>query len=234
VPPRHTPTLDAPAEARQKRERRKDARPGELLGAALDLFVEKGFAATRVEEVAQRAGVSKGTLFLYFPSKVDLFKAVVRHHLSGLFTEWNAEFETFSGTTADMVRYCMQQWWERVGATQVSGITKLVMTEAHHFPEIAHFYRQEVIEPGNDLIRRILQRGVSRGEFRELDVGYAIYSIIAPMIFIIMWKHSMAPCCAVHTPGMPSVDPAIFVANQADIILRGLQASPAPSTPVHP
>jgi TetR/AcrR family transcriptional regulator len=225
---------DAPTEARQKRERRKDARPGELLGAALDLFVEKGFAATRVEEVALRAGVSKGTLFLYFPSKVDLFKAVVRHHLSGLFTEWNAEFETFSGTTADMVRYCMQQWWERVGATQVSGITKLVMTEAHQFPEIADFYRQEVIEPGNDLIRRILQRGVSRGEFRELDIGYAIYSIIAPMIFIIMWKHAMAPCCAAHTPGMPSVDPAAFVANQADIILRGLQASPASSPPSRP
>lgn len=228
------PQPDAPAETRQKRERRKDARPGELLGAALDLFVEKGFAATRVEEVAQRAGVSKGTLFLYFPSKVDLFKAVVRHHLSGLFTEWNAEFETFSGTTADMVRYCMQQWWERVGATQVSGITKLVMTEAHQFPEITHFYRQEVIEPGNDLIRRILQRGVSRGEFRELDIGYAIYSIIAPMIFIIMWKHAMAPCCAANTPGMPSVDPAIFVANQADIILRGLQASSASSHPSHP
>ncbi len=224
---------DVPTEVRQKRERRKEARPGELLGAALDLFVEKGFAATRVEEVAQRAGVSKGTLFLYFPSKVELFKAVVRHHLSGLFAQWNAEFDTFSGSTSDMVRYCMQQWWERVGATQVSGITKLVITEAHHFPEVADFYRQEVIEPGNDLIRRILQRGVARGEFRELDVGYAIYSIIAPMIFIILWKHSMAPCCAASADGMPSVDPATFVSSQADIILRGLQASPAPTPPSH-
>ena len=226
------PTQDsAPApESRHRRERRKDARPGELLSAALDLFVEKGFAATRVEEVAQRAGVSKGTLFLYFPSKVELFKAVVRHHLSGLFAQWNAEFETFPGSTSDMVRYCMAQWWERVGATQVSGITKLVMTEAHHFPEVAEFYRQEVIEPGNDLIRRILHRGMKRGEFRALDENYAIYSIIAPMIFIIMWKHSMAPCCAAAASGMPSVDPAQFVASQADIILRGLQAGSAPTT----
>ena len=64
-----------------KRERRKDARPGELLTAALELFVEKGFAATRAEEVAQRAGVSKGTLFLYYATKEELFKAVVRDNI---------------------------------------------------------------------------------------------------------------------------------------------------------
>src|SRR6187551_2367025 len=91
-------------EGQAKRERRKEARPGELLAAALDLFVEKGFAATRAEEVAARAGVSKGTLFLYFPSKEELFKAVVRENISGRFTEWNHAFETFQGSTADMLR----------------------------------------------------------------------------------------------------------------------------------
>src|SRR5215207_7420829 len=99
---------------RAKRERRKEARPGELLEAALDLFVDKGFAATRAEEVAARAGVSKGTLFLYFPSKEELFKAVVIENLAGRFTEWNAEFEVFEGSTSDMLRYCMRVWWERV------------------------------------------------------------------------------------------------------------------------
>ena len=74
-----------------RRERRKEARPGELLDAALDLFVEKGYAATRVEEVAARAGVSKGTLFLYFPSKEELFKAVVRENIVGRFAEWRNE-----------------------------------------------------------------------------------------------------------------------------------------------
>ena len=210
-------------ETQHRRERRKDARPGELLDAALTLFVEKGFAATRVEEVAQQAGVSKGTLFLYFPSKVDLFKAVVRENIVGRFAEWNQEFEHFEGSSSDMVRYCMHQWWERVGATRASGITKLVMSESSQFPEIAEFYRQEVIEPGNHLIRRILQRGVERGEFRQLNMDYAIYSIIAPMIFIIMWKHSMAPCCTVAT-GMLNMEPVAFIANQADILLRGLQA----------
>ena len=79
---------DRPDEGQVRRERRKEARPGELLDAALDLFVEKGFAATRAEEVAVRAGVSKGTLFLYFPSKEELFKAVVRENISGRFAEW--------------------------------------------------------------------------------------------------------------------------------------------------
>src|SRR3954470_18233101 len=110
----------APAEDVQsaRRERRKQARPGELLDAALDLFVEKGFAATRAEEVAARAGVSKGTLFLYFPSKEELFKAVVRENISGRFSEWNKEFETYEGTSADMVRYCFTVWWDRLGATR--------------------------------------------------------------------------------------------------------------------
>ncbi|TLF42683.1 helix-turn-helix transcriptional regulator, partial [Halomonas urmiana] len=77
--------------------RRKEARPGELLEAALDLFVEKGFAATRVDDVAARAGVSKGTLFLYFPSKEELFKAVVRENIVGRFAEWNNALESFVG-----------------------------------------------------------------------------------------------------------------------------------------
>jgi TetR/AcrR family transcriptional regulator len=212
-----------PQEPRVRRERRKDARPGELLEAALGVFVEKGFAATRVEEVARRAGVSKGTLFLYFPSKLDLFKAVVRENIAGRFDEWNAEFESFTGPTADMVRYCMQQWWERIGNTPASGITKLVMSEGTQFPDLAEFYRQEVIIPGNHLIRKILQRGIDRGEFRALNVDLAIYSIIAPMIFIIMWKHSMGSCCAVHSADGGPIEPHTFIASQAEILLKGLE-----------
>lgn len=226
-----TPGDDTP----HRRERRKDARPSELMAAALTLFVEKGFAATRVEEVAQRAGVSKGTLFLYFPSKVDLFKAVVRENIAGRFTEWNQTFERFEGSTADMVRYCMLQWWERIGATEASGITKLVISEARLFPEIANFYRAEVIEPGSALIRRILERGVARGEFRTVNLDHAVHSIVAPMIFIILWKHGMGPCC--HLDGPAALDPVAFVHSQADILLRGLSvgdAAPAPSSSATP
>jgi TetR/AcrR family transcriptional regulator len=216
-----TPTLSKfigrPEEpAAGKRERRKEARPGELLDAALDLFVEKGFAATRAEEVAARAGVSKGTLFLYFPSKEELFKAVVRENISGRFGEWNKEFETYEGTSADMVRYCFQVWWERIGNTRASGITKLIISEARNFPDIAAFYHQEVIVPGETLIRKIIRRGVEKGEFHVADEEYAMFSIVAPMIYLIMMKHSLGACMS------EPIDPQRYLASQIETLLNGL------------
>ncbi len=215
------PSKAAPERAEDphaRRERRKEARPGELLDAALDLFVEKGFAATRSEEVAARAGVSKGPLFLYFPSKEELFKAVVRENISGRFSEWVAEFEAFEGSTADMVRYCLRVWWERLGATRASGITKLMISEARNFPELAAFYQQEVIRPANDLIRRILQRGIDRGEFRPMDLDYTIFSIVAPMVFLIMMKHSLGACVPQDYP----LDPERYIDAQVETLLQGL------------
>jgi AcrR family transcriptional regulator len=206
------------AEQAPKRERRKQARPGELLDAALDLFVEKGFSATRADEVATRAGVSKGTLFLYFQSKEDLFKAVVRENIANKFPTWQEEFLTFEGSSADMLRYALTSWWERIGKTRASGITKLVMSEAQNFPEIAAFYQEEVIQPGNAMIRRILERGVQAGEFREMDLEQAVHIIVAPMIFLMMWKHSMGACAA----SAKIVDPEQFIHMQVDVLLHGM------------
>ncbi|HYW58148.1 MAG TPA: TetR/AcrR family transcriptional regulator [Polaromonas sp.] len=201
-----------------KRERRKEARPGELLDAALDLFVEKGFAATRAEEVAARAGVSKGTLFLYFQSKEELFKAVVRENISGRFQELNQEFDAFQGSTSEMLAYCMATWWKLVGATRASGLTKLMMSEAGNFPELAAFYRQEVILPAHDIIRRLMQRGIDRGEFRPVDLDYAVYSVIAPMIFLVLSKHSAGTCIDANLPDNADK----FIRTQVDNILHGL------------
>ncbi|MDQ3058732.1 MAG: TetR/AcrR family transcriptional regulator [Pseudomonadota bacterium] len=222
----HCPVKTAVA----KRERRKEARPGELLDAALDLFVEKGFAATRVEEVAARAGVSKGTLFLYFQNKEELFKAVVRQNISGHFQEWNELFDAFEGSSAQMVGICMHSWWERVGATRASGITKLMVCEAGNFPEIAAFYQQEVAQPGLTLIRRVLQRGVDRGEFRPLDMDYAAYSIVAPMIFLFLSRHSAGVC----VPSPLGLAPEKYIASQLNILLHGLSAAPDPATAATP
>ncbi|MDP3700414.1 MAG: TetR/AcrR family transcriptional regulator [Hylemonella sp.] len=215
------------AKVQAKRERRKDARPGELLAAALELFVEKGYAATRSEEVARRAGVSKGTLFLYFASKEELFKAVVRENIAGRFAEWNAEFETYPGSTPEMLRYAMMSWWERVGNTPAAGITKLMMSEASNFPELAAFYQQEVIEPGHELIRRILQRGVDRGEFRPMDMAPAIYVVLAPMIFLMSWKHSFGACESPAT----ILEPEKYLELQVQTLLYGLCAPTGSGTP---
>jgi TetR/AcrR family transcriptional regulator len=201
-----------------KRERRKQDRPGELLEAALDLFVEKGFAATRVEEVAMRAGVSKGTLFLYFPSKEDLFKAVVRENVVGPVTQGAVEVAQFQGSTGELLEWMMLQWWHRYGATKASGISKLVMSEASNFPDLALFFRNEVIEPAHALVRNALQRGMDRGEFRAMNIDLTLHSVMAPLLFLVMWKHSMGPCCPSHE----QIDPEAFISQHARLMARGL------------
>ena len=208
-----------------KHERRKEARPGELLAAALDLFVEKGFAATKVEEVARRAGVSKGTLFLYFASKEELFKAVVRENISDGFSLWNAEFDAFEGSAADMLRCCMTLWWTRLGNTKASGMTKLMLSEADNFPELAAFYHHEVIAPANRLIRRILQRGIDRGEFVALDMNYGVYTVLAPLLFLPLLMHSKL---ASHNAADASaLVPEDYLATQVQTLLKGLCVRPA-------
>jgi TetR/AcrR family transcriptional regulator len=201
-----------------KRERRKQDRPGELLEAALDLFVEKGYAATRVEEVATRAGVSKGTLFLYFPSKEDLFKAVVRASIVERVTQGAAEVANFQGTCGQLLEWMMLQWWYRYGDTKASGISKLVMSEASNFPELAQFYRSEVIEPGHALVRNTLQKGIDKAEFRPVNVELALHSVMTPLLFLVMWKHSMGPCCPSHE----QIDPQAFISQHAQLLARGL------------
>ncbi|MEY4426251.1 MAG: hypothetical protein RL535_549 [Pseudomonadota bacterium] len=209
--------------ARVKHARRKKARPGELLEAALDLFVAKGFAATRVEEVAAKAGVSKGTLFLYFKSKEELFEAVVRENISNQISQGMVELENFDGPTTDMLKFAMFAWWERVGNTKASGISKLVMSEASNFPTLANFYHENVVRPGRQLIQAILQRGVDRGEFRSLNMDYAVFSVIAPVMFLTMWKHSWG-ICSIDAP----LDPKSYLDSQADIIVHGILAHSAP------
>ena len=209
-----------------KRERRKQARPGELLEAALDLFVQKGFAGTKVEEVAARAGVSKGTLFLYFPTKEDLFKAVVSENLAQHFPGWNQAFESFAGSTADMLRFALHSWWEKIGATPASGICKLMISESRNFPELLAFYVESVMRPGNLLLRRILERGMATGEFRPMDSSLAVHAIVAPMIYIMVWENALTA----YSDSL-NMKPESFLDQHIDILLQGLVATPAKASP---
>jgi AcrR family transcriptional regulator len=102
-----------------RRQRRKEARPAELAAAALSLFIEKGFAATRLDEVAARAGVSKGTLYLYFDSKDALFKAVIEEGVVPLFEEFEAKLETLQDDPERLLREILQGWWDKVGSTDL-------------------------------------------------------------------------------------------------------------------
>lgn len=208
--------MNTPTENKPRWERRKDERPQELLAAALDLFVDKGFAATRLNDVAARAGVSKGTLYLYFTNKEDLFKAVVRENLLPLLDEAESLVDNFDGHSADLLRDIMLGWWQRIGDTRLSGITKLMMAESGNFPELAEFYHQEMIVRGNAMIARILERGMARGEFRKIDAHMTTQAIIAPMIMLMMSKHAFGNC------QIRPVSPLAYLNNFIDLCLRGM------------
>jgi len=228
--PEPSPHLEARA-AVPARQRRKETRPQELLDAALALFVEKGFAATRTEQVAQRAGVSKGTLYLYYPSKEDLFKAVVRQNLSGLIAEGLEAVEQYEGGTSELLTYLMQTWWARIGNTDAGAIHKIIIAEVRNFPDIAAFYTAEVIEPAQRLFCNAVQRGIDRGEFRALPVADVAHALIAPMIFEALHKHSLGAC-----PGFAGRDGnhgAEVLRTHLELVLRGLEVRPgrAKATP---
>lgn len=216
------PLAASPARAHPGRTRRKAARPGELLDAALALFVEKGFAATRVEDVAARAGVAKGTLFLYFASKDELFKAVVRENASRHLHEAVREVDDFAGPSAELLREYLRRWWRLYGGTPAAGLTKLMLSEAAHFPELARWFEAEVVQPSHALLRRVLQRGIDRGEFRPVDVALTVPLIIAPLLQLVLWQQWPADCMPA-----PHIDPQALLAQHTDMLLHGLRPEAA-------
>src|SRR5471030_449332 len=216
--------MNAPEKKPQPRwERRKDARPDEIIAAALDLFVERGFAATKLDEVATRAGVSKGTLYLYFANKEELFKAVVREGLVHPIGEAEHAISAFEGSSGELLREILMSWWDQVGATKLAGISKLMMAESGNFPELAHFYNDEVIARGNGLITRVLERGMASGEFRTVDPAVMTPVLTAPLIMLEMWAHSFIPCDMQH------IDPAVYLSTFIDFAVRGLTAAQRPA-----
>ena len=223
----HSVSIIPPMPTTPIRQRRKEARPQELLDAALALFGEKGFAATRSEEVAARAGVSKGTLYLYYPSKEDLLKAVIRENLSNLIAEGTDTLDSYEGSTGDLLKYLVSTWWERVGNTPASAIHKIMLSEVRNFPEIAEFYMREVMAPAQDLFARTIQRGIDRGEFRQVPLKEMTVVMFAPMMFLCLHKHSLGAC---HLQADPP-DPATVLATHIDVVLTGLlRPEPKPAT----
>lgn len=206
------------------RQRRKDARPQELLDAALALFVDKGFAATRAEEVAARAGVSKGTLYRYYPSKEELFKAVVRNCLVARIVEGADMVAQHQGSAAELLTLVMGEWWRQVGLGVAGGISRVMMAEARLFPELARFYADEVIAPTHALLGALIERGIANGEFRPVPVMETVHVLIGPLLHLMLAEHSFGPC---KLSGM-TIDPAAVLSTQLDLIFRGLMAEPVP------
>lgn len=195
--------------------RRKDSRPGEILEAALDCFAERGFAATRLEDVAARAGVTKGTAYLYFKNKEELFKAVVSGYLVPAIEQLEAAARA-PGPASELLVKIAAMFFEKVYSTRSSALPKLVVSEASNFPELARFYLDEVIDRGRRLLTTLLRRGIASGEFRDVDVEHTVYCMIAPLVFSALWKHSLGPLDA------KPLDAAALLRCHIEILLRGL------------
>jgi TetR/AcrR family transcriptional regulator len=213
------PEPTAPASSRQ---RRKEARPQELLDAALELFVERGFAATRAEDVAARAGVSKGTLYLYYPSKEELLKEVIRANVVNQIAEGEEIIRRFEGSTPELLTLVLRMWWDRIGETRASGIIKLMTSEVRNFPEVAQFYVDEVIEPSNRMLEQVIQRGVTSGEFRGVDVPEVVHALCGPLVFLVLNKHSLGACSVTY-----KLQPKVVIEALLDMVIHGL----VPRTP---
>jgi TetR/AcrR family transcriptional regulator len=211
-------TISDPLTTLRKRERRKDARPDEIIDAALDVFADKGFAAAKLDDIAARANISKGTLYLYFASKEELLKAVVRERVVSLLEEGRELVAHYQGSTPALLSEFMLTWWERQGETNSSAIQKIITSEAVNFPEVARFYHKEVIEPAHVILRSLLKRGVDRGEFAPIgNYDDAIHTIVSGVMFVMNWKHSFA-CCIEDQ----HIEPKTFIANFAHILIHGL------------
>lgn len=215
------PEAAAPTAPRARRARRKDARPGEILAAALALFAERGFAATRLEDVAQRAGISKGTVYLYFPTKEDLFRAVVRQDVLPALATMEARVAAHTGTATALLVEIAAIMLDRLNG-ELAAIPKLVLTEAGNFPALAQFYAEEVAARGMRLIGTVLARGVAQREFRPLDVPATAPLVVAPILLAMLWRTSVGRHAA------PLIDPAALLAAHLDVLLRGLTADMPP------
>jgi AcrR family transcriptional regulator len=198
-------------------ERRKDARPHELVEAALELFVEKGFAATRLEDVAARAGVSKGTLYLYFDNKEALFKAVVQEGIVPVIEEGEALLQQYQGPAAELLRIVVHRWWETVGASQLAGVIKLIFSEAQNFPEVAQYYYDNVVLRGKRIFAIVVELGIRQGEFRALPVDHCVRLLLAPLLMLAIWRYSLGVC------EIEPVDADGYLATYLDLAIGGLQ-----------
>ena len=206
----------------ETRSRRKADRPAEVLEAALEQFAARGFAATRMEDIAARAGVSKGTIYLYYPSKQAVFEALVRANLLPMLDRAEAMLAEPGLPAATQMRRILGLAGQVTGNPRLVAIPRLVLAEAGNFPELARFYRREVIGRGLALVEGLLARGIAAGEFRPVDPVTTARLFMAPLIFSALWQHAFAP-----VEEAQAVPPAALLAQHAELFFRALAPDPS-------
>ena len=160
----------------------------------------------------------------YYPSKEELLKAVIRDRVSTEIQSGVDEVRAFAGSNAQVLREVLPRWWLRIFESPASAVFKLIVTEVRNFPDIADYYREQVIEPGSQLVGTVVQRGIEAGEFRPVNVEFTVHSLILPMVMLCMHKHSLGVC----SPVPSLVSPQDFIFQHMDTVTRGIERHPAP------
>ena len=203
------------------RQRRKEARPGELLEAALEVFADKGFAAARMDDIARRAGVSKGTVFLYYESKQALFRAVVEAAVGPHIEAGQALVEAGTEDPVHLVRSLLMRYWEVFSDPRLEALPRLVAAEAGNFPELAGFFYENVILRARSLFISALERGIREGVFRPCNAGLMCRLAVAPLMSDGVWRRLMPKDDPLY------VAPAVFFETYLDLFMSSLLAVPA-------
>lgn len=200
-----------------KFRRRPADRPAEILAAALEVFAARGFQAARLEEVAKRAGVSKGALYLYFETKADLFRAVVTDAIS-------PNIERVKAVAAaelpleQVVRMALPMLARQVVSDRrITGVVKLVIAESRNHPELAAIWRETVVEPGVALISGLIAKAQARGEVRSGDPRLFAFGLMGPMVLSMVWRETFEPV------GAEPVDVVALAEQHVETVLRGMR-----------
>lgn len=198
--------------------RRKEDRPGEIVAAALEVFAERGFAAARLDDIAKRAGVSKGALYLYFETKQDLFQAVVRDAVAPNITAVEAAIAAVDLPFDQIARMLVARMAEVMSATQLPSVAKMVIAESGNFPDLARVWHEDVIKRALGVAIRLIERAQSRGELKPGDPRTHAFSLIGPLMMGAMWRQVLEPV------GAPPVDLRAIAAQHVETALGGMLA----------
>jgi len=200
----------------QKWQRRKDERPAEIMNAALLLFVSKGFVATKIEDIAKKAGVSKGTVYLYFASKEVLFKEMVYELMVPKIHKVEEYIATYEGSQSELLCVVIRQWWKIVKSSGLTGVPKLIISEADNFPELTRFYVKEVIHRVQSVFVNILNKGIEMKEFRKIEPLLSARVIMSSMVYFSMWD------CSLKKYDQKGLEVDELIEQQITILVNGI------------
>ncbi|MET0293832.1 MAG: TetR/AcrR family transcriptional regulator [Phenylobacterium sp.] len=199
-----------------KFRRRKDARPSEIVAAAFEVFAQKGFAAARLDDIAARAGVSKGAVYLYFETKEDIFRAVVTQALAPNLEPVLAVLAAHPGPFAELVRGIGERLPVVLGAAPVGAVVKMVIGEARNFPELARVWHDQLAAKAIGALTSAVAAAQARGEVRPGDPRSYALSLMAPMLVGVIWRETFVPV------GAEPFDLAALFRQHVEAVLHGM------------